>query len=259
MKTSVSSPWALGDFHAIGRLHNAGDPLCDDCGIDAGARVLDVACGSGNTALSAARRGARVSGLDLIDKLVERARVRAQSEGFDIDFIVGNAEQLPFADATFDYVVSSFGVMFAPDQQRAADELMRVCKPGGTIGLANWTVESLPGAMFAIASKYAPPSPAPYPPIEWGTVSGLNRLFGGRVRRIRLLDRSFRSHMRNFDDWFGLMRTYFGPMKMLFDNLPEDKAGPVREEFAQVTARYNRATDGTLAPQMAYVNVIIDR
>jgi ubiquinone/menaquinone biosynthesis C-methylase UbiE len=257
--TPVPSPWTLGDFHVIGRMHNTGDALCDDCDVHAGSHVLDVACGSGNTALSAARRGANVKGLDLVDKLVERARVRAQAEGFDIEFRTGNAEELPYEDATFDYVLSTFGVMFAPDQQRAANELLRVCKPGGKIGLSNWTLESFPGTMFGIAAKYAPPNPQPHIPLEWGTASGINRLFAGHASRIRLLDRSFRWCVRDFDEWFGIMRTYFGPVKTLFDNLPEDRAALVRAELADATARYNRRLDDTLAIQMSYVNVIIER
>lgn len=255
---TVSSPWNQGDFHIIGRMHNAGDVLCDDCGLGAGARVLDVACGSGNTALSAARYGARVTGLDLVEKLVERARIRAQAEGFDIDFIAGTAEALPFPDATFDYVLSTFGVMFAPDQERAANELLRVCKPGGTIGLSNWTLESFAGSLFAIGRKYGPPPPpGARPPIEWGTVPGLLRLFGGKARELRLLDRSFRSDFVSFDAWFDTFRRFFGPMKTLFDNLPQEQAAVVREEIQETVTRYNRAVDGTLSVAMSYVNVLV--
>jgi SAM-dependent methyltransferase len=257
--TPVQSPWTLGDFHIIGRMHNTGDGLCDDCNLRSGARVLDVACGSGNTALSAARHGARVTGLDLFDRLIEHARVRAQAEGFDIDFVVGNAEALPFEEAAFDCVLSTFGVMFAPDQQRAADELLRVCKPGGTIALSNWTLESFPGAMFGVAAKYGPPRPGQQSPLEWGTAAGLNRLFDRRVREMRVFDRSFRWHTRDFEEWFAIMRTYFGPLKMLFDNLPEDRATQACEDLASLTERYNRATDGSLAIHMAYVNVVIER
>ncbi len=256
----VGSPWTTGDFHMIGRTHNAGDGLCEDCEIPGGARVLDVACGSGNTAISAARHGAFVTGLDLYDKLVERARMRAGADGFDIEFVTGNAEALPFDNASFDYVLSTFGVMFAPDQRRAADELLRVCRPHGTIALSNWTPESFAGALFGLAAKYGPArAPGFRSPLEWGTVSGLEQLFGGRVRRIRLLDRSFRSYAANFDEYFAVMRKFFGPLKTLFDNLPEDLAGTARDELAEIAARYNRATDGTLAVHMAYVNVIIER
>jgi SAM-dependent methyltransferase len=253
-----ASPWTAGDFHVIGKTHSAGEALCDDCDVFAGARVLDVACGSGNTAISAARRGAKASGLDLFDKLIERARERARAESFDIDFVTGDAERLPYEDARFDFVLSTFGVMFAPDQERAASEMLRVCKPGGTIGLANWTVESFPGALFAIGAKYGPARPAgAHAPIEWGTVPGLKRLFGGKVRDIRLYDRCFRAHAPDFEAWFETFRNYFGPMKMLFDSLPQDRAPEVRDEIRAAVHRYERATDGTTAIAMSYVNVVI--
>jgi len=255
---AASSAWKLGDFHIIGRTQNAGDALCDDCGLGAQARVLDVACGSGNTALSAARHGARVTGLDLVDKLVERARIRAEAEGFDIDFLTGTAEKLPFPDGTFDYVLSTFGVMFAPNQERAASELLRVCKTGGTIGLSNWTLESFPGTLFGIGRKYGPPlPPGTRPPVEWGTVPGLQRLFGGQLKGMRLLDRSFRMDFANFDAWFDTFRNFFGPMKMLFDNLQQEQAQGVREELREAVMVYNRATDGTLSVAMSYVNVVM--
>ena len=258
--TAPPSPWKLGDFHVIGRNQNAGDALCEDCGLGAGARVLDVACGSGNTALSAARHGAHATGLDLVDKLVERARVRAEAEGFDIDFLTGTAEELPFPDGTFDYVLSTFGVMFAPNQERAASELLRVAKPGGTIGLSNWTLESFPGMLFGIGRKYGPPPPpGAQPPVAWGTVPGLQRLFAGKVKEMRLFDRAFRMEFADFDAWFDTFRNFFGPMKMLFDTLPPEQAQIVREELREAVMRYNRATDGTLSVAMSYVNVVMHK
>src|SRR5579862_8218503 len=166
----TASPWKLGDFHVIGAQQVlVGEVLCDDADLGSGSRVLDVACGSGNTTLAAARRGALATGLDLVDALVERARMRTAAEGFDVEYVVGNAESLPFADASFDAVLSTFGVMFAPDQERAAAEMLRVCKPGGTIAMANWTAESLPGAMFALNARYVPRPPGTRSAIEWGT------------------------------------------------------------------------------------------
>lgn len=253
------SPWTIGDFHVIGAGHTiVGEALCEDAGLTAGRTVLDVACGSGNTALAAARRGAVVSGLDLYDKLIERARMRAQVEGFDIDFRAGNCEQLPFADASFDYVLSTFGVMFAPDQERAAAELLRVCKPRGTIALSNWTLESLPGAMFALGAKYGPARPAgTHAPIEWGTVPGLRRLFGDR--EMRLLDRVVYMRFRSVDAMIATFREHFGPMKMLFDAAPAEKREAIERELEEIVLRYNRATDGTLCAAMSYVNALITR
>ncbi|HKU67498.1 MAG TPA: class I SAM-dependent methyltransferase [Candidatus Baltobacteraceae bacterium] len=258
MTASVpASPWTIGDFHVIGAAHTiVGEVLCEDAGLTAGRRVLDAACGSGNTALAAARRGCTVSGLDLYDKLIERARIRAQAEGFEIDFRSGNCEQLPYGDASFDDVLSTFGVMFAPDQQRAAAELLRVCKPGGTIALSNWTLESLPGGMFALGTTYGPPRPAgSHAPIEWGTVPGLRRLFGDR--EMRLFDRVVYMRFRTIDAMIETFRNYFGPMKMLFDNAPEERHAAIRSDLADLAARYNRATDGTLCAAMSYVNAVI--
>ena len=258
MTPTVPSPWKVGDFHVIGRTHTT-DALCEDCDISAGARVVDVACGSGNTALAAARFGATVSGIDVAEHLIERARKRADAETFDIDFRVGDAQHLPYDDETFDYVLSTFGVIFAPDQRRAADELLRVCKPNGIIGLSVWPPESLPGMQWALAARYGPPPPGPHSPIEWGTMKGLRRLFGGRVRRMRVIDRSFRARARNVDEWFDMMRTYLGPAKILFDNLPHEHIAVARDEFKELAERFNRATDGTLAVHMGYVNVVIER
>jgi SAM-dependent methyltransferase len=253
----ATSPWTIGDFHVIGAASTiVGEQLCEDVGLAAGNRVLDVACGSGNTALAAARRGCAVCGLDLYDKLIERARSRAQAEGFQIDFRTGNAEQLPYDDASFDDVLSTFGVMFAPDQERAASELLRVCKPGGTIALSNWTLESFPGAMFALGAKYGPPRPAgSRAPIEWGTVSGLKRLFGDR--EMRLIDRVMHIRFLSAEHMIGVFREYFGPMKMLFENAPPEQHALIESELSGLLARYNRATDGTLSVAMTYINVIV--
>lgn len=256
----TNSPWSAGDFHVIGAAHTmVGEVLCEDAGLGAGNRVLDVACGSGNTALAAARRGNEVAGIDIVEQLIERARVRAKAEGFSIDFSVGNCERLPFADAQFDYVFSTFGVMFAGDAERAASELLRVCRPGGTIGLACWTAESMPGEMFAISRAYMPVPPAGRPPVEWGSVPGLQRLFGGKVRRIRLYDRCTYSRFRSADEMLATFKRYFGPVKMLFEGLPPEKHPEADATFRETILRYDRATDGTLSAAMTYVNVVIER
>lgn len=254
-----ASPWKLGDFHVIGAAQTvAGEWLCDDLNLTAGHRVLDVACGSGNTALAAARKSNQVTGLDLVEALVERAKARTEVEGFEVEYVTGDAEDLPFDDGAFDVVLSTFGVMFAPNQENAASELVRVCKPGGRIGLANWTPESLPGAMFRITAQYVPPSAGTHPAIEWGTVPGLQRLFGGRVRSIELIDRTIRHNFVSFDHWLATFRTYFGPVKNVFDSVDEQNAQAFEAELRENVMRYNRATDGTLSVAMSYVNVLIE-
>lgn len=258
--TVQPSPWKTGDFHIIGREQTiVGEYLCEDSDLGAGHTVLDVACGSGNTALAAARRRNTVSGIDLAANLIERAKLRAAAEGFEIDFRTGTADELPYPDASFDFVLSTFGVMFAPDQQRAADEMLRVCKPGGIIAMANWVPESLPGAMFRESMKYMPSPPPGPPPIEWGMPAGLNRLFGSRVRRARLFDRCVRTRFVSFDAWFQEFTTYFGPVSMLYGALDESKRKTFEEEMRTIVMRYNRATDGTLSAAMSYVNVVMEK
>lgn len=259
--TSTVSPWQSGDFHVIAAEHViVGEYLCDDCDLGAGNTVLDLACGSGNTALAAARRRNRVTGLDLAEGLIARAKGRAEVEGFDIQFVVGTVEDLPFPDESFDYVLSTFGVMFAPDQQRTANEIVRVCKPGGRIGLANWTLESLPGALFRMTGQYAPaPPPGPHPPIEWGTVPGLLRLFGDRVTRMRLIDREVRQRAVSMDEWIAMYRNYHGPFQLLYNALDAEKRDAFERELRETAMRYNRAADGTISIALTYVNVIMEK
>jgi SAM-dependent methyltransferase len=257
----IESPWAQGDFHVIGVGQLlVGELLCDDIDLTAGNAVLDIACGSGNTALAAARRGNDVTGLDLIEALVERARRRAEAEGFSIEFVTGNAEALPFADASFDVVLSTFGVMFAPNQQLAADEMLRVCKPGGIIGLATWTPESAPGAMFRLTSKYLPPRPGATPPIAgWGNVPGLKKLFGDRIAGLRLVDHSVRQRFESVDAWIATFREYFGPVRQTFAALEGGQQAAYERDLRELIAGYNRATDGSLAVAMSYLNVIAEK
>jgi SAM-dependent methyltransferase len=177
--------WAAGDFHELGRqtldmseaLVRAADP-------HAGQRVLDVACGTGNAALIAARRYCEVTAIDFVPALIERAKTRAKAEGMDVDFRVEDAPALPFPDATFDVVVSSIGVMFAPDQEKAAGELLRVCRPGGTIGLASWMPDGFGGDFFAAHARHAPPPTGIKPPVRWGTDIGLNELLGHGIHAL---------------------------------------------------------------------------
>jgi ubiquinone/menaquinone biosynthesis C-methylase UbiE len=255
---SPKSPWSLGDFHIIGLgMTNVGESLCDDCNVSAGARVLDLACGSGNTALSAARRGAIVTGIDLVDKLIDRAKVRAHAEGLSIAFETGNVQQLAYPDEYFDAVVSTFGVIFAPEHERTAAELLRVCKPAGTIGLSNWTVESFPAAMFALAAKYAPPPAGARPVTDWGSVAGLRRLFPDRITDMRLIDRCIHAHFNSADEMLATFKTYLGPMRAVFERIPSEQHGALEDDLRNLIIRYNRATNGTQSTAMSYVNVVL--
>lgn len=259
--TLVASPkstWSLGDFHIIGLgMTNVGESLCDDCNLTAGARVLDLACGSGNTALSAARRGANVTGVDLVEKLIDRAKVRAHAEGLSVTFETGNVQQLAYPDEHFDAIVSTFGVIFAPEQEQTASELLRVCKRGGIIGLSNWTVESFPAAMFAIAAKYAPPPAGTRPATEWGSVAGLQRLFPDHIAEMRLIDRCIHAHFNSADEMLAIFKTYLGPIRALFERVPSEQHGALENDLRHLILRYNRATNGTQSTAMSYVNVVL--
>lgn len=258
--TGAASPWKAGDFHVIGREHTiVGEYLCDDCDLGAGKTVLDVACGSGNTALAAARRRNSVTGLDLVESLTERAKLRARAEGFDIRFVNGSADELPFEDESFDVVLSTFGAMFAPDQQRTARELLRVCKAGGTIGLACWTPESMPAAMFRVTAAYASLPVQGPSPIEWGTVYGLRRLFGDRARTMRLHDRFVRSRFVSLDSWFGEFRDYFGPVHVSYERLDPAARAAYELDLREMAMHYNRATDDTISLALSYVNVVMEK
>ena len=187
IKARQQQTWATGDFAVVGSLITiVSEQLCEAVDLRAGWVVLDVATGSGNTALAAARRFCEVTGVDFVPALLERGRERAAAERLPVTFLEGDAEALPFPDAAFDAVLSTFGVMFAPNQERAAAELLRVCRPGGKIGLANWTPDGLAAEHFRTVGRHVPPPPGLPPPTRWGTEAGLRELFGDRISALRV-------------------------------------------------------------------------
>lgn len=272
METNASSPdygaiterqqatWATGDFNEIARqIVSVSEDLCRALDPHAGHRVLDVACGSGNAALVAARRYCTVSGIDYVPALIERAKMRAAAEGTNIDFRVGDAQALPFDDASFDVVVSVFGVMFAPDQQKAARELLRVCRPGGRIGLASWMPEGL-GAEFAAArDRYVSPPAGLQPAVRWGTDAGLAELLGAHTRSIKTEHRTFFQYYRSIEHGLSVYRTYFGPTNRAFQVIDPQRQERLQKDLEAVLKRYNRATDGTLVLESQYLEAIAMR
>jgi SAM-dependent methyltransferase len=222
-----------------------------------GEDVLDAACGAGNTGIAAARRFAKVTGLDYVPALLDHARERAQAELVDdATWVEGDAQELPFEDASFDLVMSTFGVMFAPDQQRAADELLRVCRPGGRIALASWTPDGMIGEMFMTVARHAPPPFKIDPPILWGTQDRLHELFGDAVSELR----AKRQHwMQRFPSpEFGLeyMRTWFGPTKMAFARLDEAGQKALADDLTELARRHNMAGDAAIVAPAAYLEVV---
>jgi ubiquinone/menaquinone biosynthesis C-methylase UbiE len=252
--------WATGDFHEIGRQVVAvSEALCQAVDPHAGQRVLDVACGSGNAALAAARRYCDVSGIDYVPALVERAKMRASSEGVRIDFRVGDAQALPFTDASFEIVMSVFGVMFAPDQEKAASELLRVCRPSGRVGLCSWMPTDFGGEFFATHARYAPPPPGVKPPVRWGTDSGLTELFGAATSSIKSERRTVFQYYRSVDHAIDVFRTYFGPTNRAFQMVDAGGQASLRKDLEALFSRYNRATDGTLVLEASYLQTIATR
>jgi SAM-dependent methyltransferase len=257
IKSRQRDVWALGDFGMIGwNTAFVGEVLCEEVDLRAGQRVLDVACGSGNVALSAGRRFCDAVGVDFVPALVERARERAAAERLPTSFEVGDAESLPFEDASFDVVLSIFGSMFAPDQEKAAAELLRVCRPGGRIGLANWTPEGMWGQLFKLHAQYLPPPPGVRPPPLWGTEARIDELFGRAVRdlRVRKCKAVFRAP--SAQAWFDFFRTWFGPMIKVLETLDASGRERFRGDIVAELERVNRADDGTLAAEAEYLEVI---
>ena len=236
-----------------------GERLCEAVDLSSGQRVLDVACGSGNTAIAAARRKCQVTGVDYVPALLSRARERAAVEGLEINFQEGDAEDLKFPDASFDVVLSTFGVMFAPNQQQAAAEMLRVCKPGGRIGLSNWTPEGRVGDLFRLTSKYVPPPPGLAPPVRWGTEQGLRELLGTGISDLRMTPQTFVMRDTSADDWLTFFRTYFGPIVTAFAALDESGQQAFASEVRALLEHHNYATDGTLKVASEYVEVVATR
>lgn len=252
--------WATGDFHEIARQNVVmGEALCAALDPHGGDRVLDVACGSGTAALIAARRYCEVVGIDYVPGLIERAERRAAADGFDIDFRVADAQALPFPDASFDVILSVYGVQFAPDQERAASEMLRVCRPGGSIGLATPIRNGWSGDFFATNAKYMPPPPGVHPPLRWGTEAGLDELLGAATSSIHSEERTALQYYRSVDHAVDVFLSYFGPA-IWASNASDEKASQgLRNDLHAVFNRYNRATDGTAVIENRYLLTVATR
>ncbi len=253
--------WSEGDFAKIGnRAQIVGERLCEAVDVMPGERVLDVACGSGNAAIAAARRFAEAVGTDYVPDLLANGRQRAAAEGFEVEFVEGDAQELPFEEASFDVVLSTFGAMFAPNQEQTASELMRVCRPQGRIGMANWTPEGLVGGgIFATIAKHAPPPPGINPPPLWGTEERLRELFGAGISDLRAERRTLTFRFRSPEHWLEYFRTYFGPMKMAFARVGEDGAEALESDLLEMMRAHNRAGDAALVAPSEYLQVVATR
>lgn len=258
LKARQQVAWSSGNYAVIGTtLQIVGEELCEALDIRAGQKVLDVAAGNGMASLAAARRWCDVTSTDYVPSLLEQGQARAAAEGLAIDFREADAEGLPFADGSFDTVLSTFGVMFTPNQERAAAELLRVCKPEGQIGLANWTPEGFIGQMFKILGKYLPPSGAPSP-MRWGTRVGLRELIGPNYS-IWTETRRFNFRYRSPEHFLAVFTTFYGPMLKAFAALDAKKQEELSADLLTLIARMNKASDGTMVVASEYLEAVITR
>jgi ubiquinone/menaquinone biosynthesis C-methylase UbiE len=260
LKTRQQTAWATGDYAVIGTtLQIVGESLAEACDLKTDERVLDVAAGNGNATLAAARRGCVVTSTDFVGSLLERGAERARAERLDVAYQVADVEALPFADASFDAVVSTFGVMFAPDHARSAAEMARVVRPGGRIGLANWTPDSLIGRMFKVLGRYVPPPAGVQPPSLWGTEAHLRTLFGEAAAAVQATPRHFAFRYRSAAHFIDVFRTWYGPVNKAFAAQTPEKAEALAGELADLLNSLNRAGPGSLVVPSEYLEVVVTR
>jgi ubiquinone/menaquinone biosynthesis C-methylase UbiE len=259
VKGRQQAAWSSGDYAVVGTtLQIVGETLCEAVDLRSNQRVLDVAAGNGNATLAAARRFAEVVSTDYVGALLDRGRERAQAEHLEVSFQQADAENLPFADATFDVVLSTFGVMFTPNQEVAAREMLRVCRPGGKIGMANWTPDGFVGRLFKTIGKHVPPAPGVKSPSLWGSKAHIDLLFGSNVA-IAVQSRDFVFRYKSPEHWVEVFRTYYGPVLKAFAAMTADGRQALEGDLLTLLEEFNIAEDGTLVVPSEYLEVVITR
>jgi ubiquinone/menaquinone biosynthesis C-methylase UbiE len=259
IKSRQQVAWSSGDYAIVGTtLQIVGEMLCESVDLRSNERVLDVAAGNGNATLAAARRFADVVSTDYVGALLERGRERAKADLLPVTFQEADAEALPFADASFDVVLSTFGVMFAPNQQQAANELIRVCRPGGKIGLANWTPRSFIGKLFKTVGKYVPPAPGMKSPALWGSKAHLDTLFGSKVA-VAVESKNFVFRYKSPKHWVEIFRGYYGPVVKAFAVIDPEAREALEADLYALLDTFNVAEDGTLVLPSEYLEVVITK
>lgn len=260
LKNRQRAAWASGDYAVIGTtLQLVGEQLAEACDLRWDERVLDVAAGNGNATLAAARRGCKVTSTDYVSTLLDRGAERAAAERLSVEFRVADAEELPFETASFDVVLSTFGVMFSPDHATAAAELARVCRPGGRIGLANWTPEGFVGEMFRTLGRHLPPPEGVPSPSQWGVVTHLRGLFGDHAAAIDVTPRLFNFRYRSAAHFIDVFRTWYGPMHKAFTTLPVERTVVLERDLTELLERFNLGGTGSLVVPSEYLEVVITR
>jgi ubiquinone/menaquinone biosynthesis C-methylase UbiE len=260
LKIRQQAAWSSGNYAVVGTtLQIVGEELCEALDLRAGSKVLDVAAGNGMVSLAAARRWCDVTSTDYVPALLECGQARASAEGLSIEFMEADAENLPFENGAFDAVVSTFGVMFTPNQAQAAAELLRVCKSSGKIGLANWTPEGFIGQVFKTLGKYLPPPPGAKSPALWGTRARLDEMFGSDASSIKAEPRMFNFRYRSPDHFLDVFKTFYGPVLKAFAALDAATQENLRNDLHALIVRMNRAGDGTMVVGSEYLEVVITK
>ena len=260
IKTRQQAAWSSGNYAVVGTtLQIVGEQLCEALDLRAGSRVLDVAAGNGMVSLAAARRWCNVTSTDYVPALLEIGRARAAADGLAIEFMEADAESLPFDDASFDAVVSTFGVMFTPNQAQAASELARVCKRGGKIGLANWTPEGFIGQVFKTLGKYLPPPAGAKSPALWGTRAALEEMLGSQASSIKAEPRMFNFRYKSPEHFLEVFKTFYGPVLKAFAALDATSQQDLHNDLYALIVRMNRSGDTTMVVPSEYLEVAITR
>jgi SAM-dependent methyltransferase len=260
LKTRQQAAWSSGDYAVIGTtLQIVGEQLAEACDVRWDEQILDVAAGNGNATLAAARRGAKVTSTDYVASLLDRGAERARAERLDVKFQVADVEALPYADASFDAVLSTFGVMFAPDHGKSAAEMLRVVRSGGRIGMANWTPESPVGQMFKALGRQIPPPAGVQPPSLWGVESHLNNLFGVSAATITITPRQFNFRYRSAAHFIDVFRTWYGPVHKAFASLPADKVDELHRDLSDLLNSRNVAGAGALVVPSEYLEIVVTK
>ena len=260
VKARQQGAWSSGDYAVVGTtLQIVGEELSEALDLRSGQKVLDVAAGNGNASLAAARRWCDVVATDYVPALLERARERAAAERLAIEFREADAEALPFPNGSFDVVVSTFGVMFTPDQDRAAAELIRVCRHGGKIGLANWTPEGFIGQVFKTIGKHMPPPAGVKSPALWGTRARIAELFEPHAVSIKSSQRNFVFRYRSPEHWLEVFKGYYGPLLKTFAALAPAGQAALRRDLMALIGQFNRSGDASLVLPSEYLEIVITR
>lgn len=259
VKRRQQATWASGDYAVVGTtLQIVGESLCEAVDLGAGSKVLDVAAGNGNASLAAARRHCEVTSTDYVQALLDRGRERADAERLAIHFRCADAEDLPFEDGSFDVTLSVYGSMFTPDHRRCANEMTRVTRSGGKIGLANWTPEGFIGNVFKTVGQFVPPVPGVQPASMWGTESHIHDLFDGCASAIRLQRRMFKFRYRDEDHYLDVFRRFYGPVHKAYLALDENGRQELTQALRQTIRQFARPAASLIIPS-EYLEVVVLR